>query len=205
MKTVFKFKTEFWIPTYTKISATTIYDFRIGLKIIPPNSLLYHFYINIFNYHSVPSIYTNSFAYWFYKNGYYQIGEEISSIDPTDYFDIEKLRQDLIDIISRYQEQDIKTLSEPFLFLSIQRNIFHTNLKATNLEELIDGIKKSSINSIFYHLITSKVDNKKAINDYSEFLNLIGQYNKAELINKIDVYALNLYEIKELILEVLTK
>ena len=203
MKNILEFKTEFWIPTYTKICANTIYDFKKALKIIPQNSLLYHFYINIFNYHSIPSIYTNSFSYWFYKNGYSQIGEEISLIDPTDYFDIEKLRQDLIDIISKYE--DTKTIPEPFHFLSIERNIFYTNLKATNLEELIDSIKKSSINSVFYHLITSKVDNKKIINDYSEFLNLIGQHSKAELINKIDIYALNLYKIKELILEVLTK
>ncbi|MGB9637754.1 MAG: DUF5752 family protein [bacterium] len=203
MDNIFKFKTEFWITSYTQISANTIDSFIMALKIIPDNSLLYHFYINIFNHYS--TIYPNSFSYWFYKNGYYSIAEEIALIDPTEYFDIQKLRQDLLDIIIEYQNKDNKLIQEPFYFLSVKRNTFYTNFYATNIQEFINGIKNSSINSIFYHLIMSKLDNKKDINDYSEYLNSIGYYQQAEIINKIDVYALNLFEIKKIILEVLTK
>jgi len=51
----------------------------------------------------------------------------------------------------------------------------------------------------------SKLDNKKPINDYSEWLSIQGYSQKAELINKIDIYALNLVQVKQLILEALTK
>jgi len=79
MNITFEFKTEFWTPTYTQISANTINDFKNAIKLIPLNSLLYHFYINIFNYNLISSIYTNDIAYWFYKNGYYSIAEEIKT------------------------------------------------------------------------------------------------------------------------------
>jgi hypothetical protein len=203
MNITFEFKTEFWTPTYTQISANTIDDFKNAIKLIPLNSLLYHFYINIFNYNLISSIYTNDISYWFYKNGYYSIAEEIASIDPTEYLDLENLRQDLINILSKYS--DHKIIQNSFYFLTIKRNIFFTNLKANTLEEFVNGIRNSSINSIFYHLIMSKLDNKKPINDYSEWLSIQGYSQKAELINKIDIYALNLVQVKQLILEALTK
>jgi len=200
----FEFKTELWTPTYTQISANTINDFKIAIKSIPLNSLLYHFYINIFNYNLISSIYTNSFADWFYRNGYYSLAEEVAFIDPTEYLDLENLRQDLINILSKYN--DDKIMQNAFYFLTIKRNIFFTNLKANTLEEFVNGIKNSSINSIFYHLVMSKLDNKKLINDYSEWLSIQGHFQKAELINKInlDIYVLNLIQVKQLILEILT-
>jgi hypothetical protein len=203
MNITFEFKTEFWTPTYTQISANTINDFKNAIKLIPLNSLLYHFYINIFNYNLISSIYTNDIAYWFYKNGYCSVAEEIASIDPTEYLDLENLRQDLINILSKYS--DDKIIENSFYFLTIKRNIFFTNLKTNTLEEFVNGIRNSSVNSIFYHLIMSKLDNKKPINDYSEWLSIQGYSQKAELINKIDIYALNLVQVKQLILEALTK
>ena len=203
MTDVFYFKTEIWVPLYTGVKAESLQEFYEALLSVPNGSLLYHLYINLFNYHNLPTMYTNSFAYWFQHIGCDALAEKISSIDPTRYRDLEALRERLIEILSEHKEDCAKRQASPFYFMDIYREVIDTGEHATSLEELIKGIEKSSIYSLFHHLITSKIDNKRVINDYSQWLMSMGYPKKAELIEALDLYALNLYEVKSLILEIL--
>ena len=161
-------------------------------------------YINIFNYHNLPVYYTNSFAHWFYKNNYLLLAEKISIIDPIEYYDLEELRKDLVQILEKnYNKVMDKDDLVPFYFIKADRCILECEKKAHNLEEFIEGIKASSINSLFYHLVTSKIQNRSRVNDYTAWLINIGEAKKAEEINKLDLYAINLYEIKKEIIKIL--
>ncbi|MBC7332497.1 MAG: hypothetical protein H5T91_08770 [Synergistetes bacterium] len=202
----FHFKTEFWIPIYTGIKVESLQEFIDALQIVPENSILYHLYVNLFNFHSIPFQYTNSIAYWLYNNGYETIAEKVSIIDPTEEYDLEKIRKHLIAILSEYStKEDIKRfVSNPFYFRSVYREVLPTNMIAHNLDELIEGVKSSSIRSVFYHFITSRIDKKTLINDYSEWLINMGHGKKAESIATIDIYTLSLYDIKEKLVEVLS-
>jgi hypothetical protein len=221
----FIFKTELWIPQYTGIKVTSIKEFIEALKVIDKFSIFYHMYINIFNYHNLPVYYTNSFAHWFYKNNYLLLAEKISIIDPMDYYDLEELRKDLVAVLEKNykefydleelkkhfievlekksKENFLKKTQVPFYFIKADRCILEYGEKATNLEEFIEGIKKSSINSLFYHLVTSRIENRTLLNDYSAWLFNIGEAKKAELISKLDLYTMNLYEIKKEIIKIL--
>jgi len=200
----FVFKAELWIPQYTGIKVTSVRDFIQTLKIIDKYSIFYHMYVNIFNYHNLPVYYTNSFAHWFYKNNYLLLAEKISIIDPLDYYDLEELRKDLVQTLeSNYNQIIDKHDLQPFYFIKADRCILECDRKATNLEEFIEGIKASSINSLFYHLVTSKIQNRTSVNDYTAWLISIGEAKKAEAINKLDLYAMNLYEIKKEIIKIL--
>jgi glycosyltransferase involved in cell wall biosynthesis len=162
MNITFEFKTEFWTPTYTQISANTINDFKNAIKLIPLDSLLYHFYINIFNYNLISSIYTNDIAYWFYKNGYYSIAEEIASIDPTEYLDLENLKQDLINILSKYSDDKIIQknipLSQEFIIKTLNR--FSIDPEKTMLLQVsrFDRLKDPMGVYNAYKLIKNKYD-----------------------------------------------
>jgi len=200
----FTFKAELWIPQYTGIKVRSVKDFIQTLKIIDKFSIFYHMYINIFNYHNLPVYYTNSFAHWFYKNNYLLLAEKISIVDPIDYYDLEELRKDLVKILEdNYNHIFDKKDLVPFYFIKAERCILECGKVATNLEEFIEGIKVSSINSLFYHLVTSKIQNRTSVNDYSAWLINIGEAKKAEKISKLDLYALNLYEIKKEIIKIL--
>jgi len=200
----FVFKAELWIPQFTGIKVRSIKDFIQTLKIIDKFSIFYHMYINIFNYHNLPVYYTNSFAHWFYKNNYLLLAEKISIIDPIEYYDLEELRKDLVQILEKnYNKVMDKDDLVPFYFIKADRCILECEKKAHNLEEFIEGIKASSINSLFYHLVTSKIQNRSRVNDYTAWLINIGEAKKAEEINKLDLYAINLYEIKKEIIKIL--
>jgi hypothetical protein len=204
MNNPFIFKSELWIPKYTGIKVYSINEFIKALKEVDKFSIFYHMYINIFNYHNLPTFYTNSISYWFFKNGYLLLAEKLSIIDPLDYFDLEELRIALINILEKnYDKNWDRKEKYPFYFITAEREIIECERAAHNLDEFIEGIKKSSINSLFYHLITSRIENKTIINDYSAWLYSIGEAKKAEKINKLDPYTLTLYEIKEEIIKIL--
>jgi hypothetical protein len=204
MNNPFIFKSELWIPRYTGIRVYSVNEFINALKVIDKFSIFYHMYINIFNYHNLPTFYTNSISYWFFKNGYLLLAEKLSIIDPLDYFDLEGLRIALINTLEEnYDKNWNRKEKYPFYFITAEREIIECERVAHNLDEFIEGIKKSSINSLFYHLITSRIENKTIINDYSAWLYSIGEVKKAEKINKLDPYIMTLYEIKEEIIKIL--
>ena len=205
MSRPFIFKSELWIPRYTGIKVYTVMEFIETLKIIDKFSIFYHMYINIFNYHNLPTFYTNSISFWFYKNGYLLLAEKISIIDPLDYYDLDDLRNALVQTLEKNYDKDLdkKEKLTPFYFIKAEREIIDCERIANTLDQFIEGIKKSSINSLFYHLITSRIENKTLVNDYSSWLLSIGEAKKAEKINKLDLYIMNLYEVKKEIIKIL--
>jgi|GEM_PF-514708 len=205
MSRPFIFKSELWIPRYTGIMVYSVREFIETLKIIDKFSIFYHMYINIFNYHNLPTFYTNSISFWFYKNGYLLLAEKISIIDPLDYYDLDDLRNALVQTLEKNYDKDLdkKEKLTPFYFIKAEREIIDCERIANTLDQFIEGIKKSSINSLFYHLITSRIENKTLVNDYSSWLLSIGEAKKAEKINKLDLYIMNLYEVKKEIIKIL--
>jgi len=199
----FEFRTEVWVTAYTGVKAKSLQEFTEAIKVVPNSSLFYHFYLNLFNYHNLPTDYPNSFAHWLARNNCEILAEKISVIDPIRYYDLEKLREDLLSILWECEAEKVKAFLEPFHFIYVHRHVLETGRVAYNLEEFVEGIEKSSIYSLFHHLITCRVDKGSAINDYSEWLINQGYAKKGEAIESIDVYMLNLYEVKEAILEVM--
>ena len=204
MSNPFCFKSELWVTKYTGRSAKNLSDFLEALRTIDQLSIFYHFYINIFNYHNLPTYYTNSFAFWFFKNGLVILAEKVSVIDPLDYYDLEDLRKILIKVVE--QNLSLSMLQKeltPFYFITVEREIIDLGCEANNLEEFREGIKKSSIHSIFYHFITARLNKKTIINDYSSWLHSIGEVKKAEKINRIHPFMMTLYDIKREIIKIL--
>ncbi len=199
----FVFKSELWISCYTGFKATNLRSFIDILKKIDSSSIFYHIYINLFNYHNLPVYYPNSIAYWLYKNNYILLAEKVSALDPTEFYDLEELRHKLVEILEKNYEEKIKRDLVPFYFVKAEREIIECGYEATTLEEFIEGIKQSSINSIFYHLVTSRIEKKTLVNDYSTWLINIGEAKKAEEINKLDIYTDTLYGIKQKIIKIL--
>ncbi len=202
----FIFKSEIWIPMYTGYSAKTFNEFVSILSRIEPESIFYHVYINLFNYHNLPVYYPNSFAYWLYKNNFLITAEKLCAIDPIEFSSLEELRQTLLNVLSAAPEthKDVP-LPNTFYFVKAAREVINCGYSAINLPELIEGIKKTSINSLFYHLISSRIQKKQKINDFSLFLISLGETRKAEKLNKIEVYNKTLYELREEILKILSE
>ena len=203
MDEVFKFKSELWIPLYTGLKAETLKEFIEILRTVDIESVFYHIYINLFNYHNIPVYYPNSFSYWLYRNNFLILAERVSAIDSFEFEDLEEVRKKILDILEKYYPYDHRRELTPFYFVKAEREIIDCGIEAKNLKEFIEGIKHTSINSLFYHLITSKIQKRTPINDYSTWLLQKGERIKANKILQIDIPNYTLYEIKQKILKIL--
>ncbi len=199
---MFVFKSELWTAQYTGIKANTLASFARALKDVDDDTIYYHLYRNLFEYHFLPMEYGNSFAYWLAENGFPILAEKFSAIDLIECFCLSDVRQEMIDILHTEME-GFERLCKPFYFIRALRKRIDTGIVARSLEEFKEGIRKVGIHSIFYHLVTSKLVREAPPNDFSLWLREIGEEKKAEEIAKLDLIAYSLYEIREKIIEIL--
>ncbi len=198
----FTFKSELWIPQYTGVKANTLSGFVKALKEVDDDTIYYHFYRNLFEYHFMPTEFSNSFAYWLSENGYPLLAEKVSAIDLLECTCIDDIRREILGILEEYYGNGDK-ICRPFHFIRAKRWIIETEFVARNVEELIECVEQVSISSLFYHLVGSKLRENSPVNDFARWLAELGFEKKAEAVNRIDLMVMSLYEAKRTILEIL--
>ncbi|HIC97156.1 MAG TPA: hypothetical protein EYP11_01990 [Aquificaceae bacterium] len=200
----FIFKTELWTAAYTGIKANTLATFTKALREVDDDTIYYHLYRNMFEYHFLPTDFGNSFAYWLAENGFPALAEKFSSIDLMECVCIKDVRSEMLKILESYGG-DGGRVCKPFYFIRAVRKVLDVGVRAGSVEELAAGIGKVSINSLFYHLITSRLVHGEPTNDFSRWLRSVGEEEKAKAIDGLELMAHSLYDIREMILDILER
>jgi len=198
----FRFRSELWTAQYTGIKANTLASFTRALKEADDDTIYYHLYRNLFEYHFLPTEYGNSFAYWLAENGFPVLAEKFSAIDLIECVCLDDIRREMLDILHTEME-GFERICKPFYFIRAMRKVVDLDISARNVKELEDGVRKVGIHSLFYHLITSRLRHGEPINDFSKWLRELGEEEKAERIDRIDLMAYSLYEVRDRIVEIL--
>ncbi len=202
--TQFAFRSELWTAQYTGIKANTLASFARALKEVDDDTIYYHLYRNLFEYHFLPTDYGNSFAYWLAENGFPVLAEKFSALDLLECVCIADMRERMLDIL-RSDIDGIEKICKPFYFIRAVRRTIDLGIRARNLEEFREGIGKVGIHSLFYHLVTSRLYHGEPTNDFSRWLREIGEEEKAEEIDRLDLMAYSLYEVRNRILKILSE
>ncbi|RLJ70268.1 hypothetical protein BCF55_0534 [Hydrogenivirga caldilitoris] len=195
----FIFKSELWTAQYTGVKVNTLAAFMRVLQEIDEDSIYYHLYRNLFEYHLLPTDYGNSFAYWLAENGFPVLAEKFSAIDLMECVCIEDIREEMLNILHS-EPNGFERLCKPFYFIRAVRKVVDTGVTANNLEEFKKGLSRVGVHSLFYHLVTSRLVNREPVNDFSKWLRSIGEESLAVKIDKIDLMAHSLYEVREMII-----
>ena len=198
----FVFKSELWTAQYTGVKVNTVAAFMRALNEVDDDTIYYHLYRNLFEYHFLPTDYGNSFAYWLAENGFPVLAEKFSAVDLMECVCISDVREEMLKILHSGVD-GFERLCKPFYFIRAVRKVVDTGVVANNLEEFREGVRKVGIHSLFYHLVTSRLVHGEAVNDFSRWLRSVGEEEKAEEIDRIDLMAHSLYEIRGMILRYL--
>ena len=84
--------------------ALNLRELREHLISVDPDSIYHHFWGGLLRPRFDDPEYNNDFAAWAYRGLHEsKLAERLGVIDPSDYTDLETLRQDLIDIIEEAQ------------------------------------------------------------------------------------------------------
>ncbi len=197
----FVFKSELWTAQYTGVVAHTLSEFAHAIATCDEDTIYYHLYRNMFEYHFLPTDYGNSFAYWLAENGYPVLAEKFFAIDLMECTSIDQVRSSMLTSLEG-EEEDSREC-KPFHFIRAVRVVIETGYVAEDLKSLREGIKKAGVHTLFYHLVTSKLKHGNPVNDFSSWLSSIGEEERAKKIQTLDLIAYDLYTIREKIVEIL--
>ncbi len=198
----FRFRSELWTAQYTGTYAKSLQSFYTALKSVDDSTIYYHLYRNLFEYHHMPTEFPNSFAYWLAQNHFDVLAEKFSAIDITEYTSLEGVRFKMLSILEEGLEERERPC-KPFYFMRAVRKVVDTGEEARSVQELAEGINRVGINSLFYHLISSRLVHRRKQNDFSYWLSQTGEKEKSLLIERIDIMTRSLYEVREELITIL--
>lgn len=150
------------------------------LLTIEPGSIYYHFWGGLLRPGFDHTEHYNDFARWAHHalhDG--KLAERLSVIDPSEFSDLEELRERLIEVIEeRLDEGESLTWAIPdqeFQFITSQIVVFDTRQRLDDPTSLADALPSMSLGSIFYHFVDARRRTPEATDDVRTWLCRFGQ------------------------------
>ncbi len=159
----------------TGFRAQTLREFKECIERVPESSIYHHFWGRFLQPQFDEPEYNNDFAAWVYHSLHEKaLAEKLSVIDPTEFEDIESIRQELIerieDYLFEYEFVPWARADEQFYFVQSQLVVLDTGLNLNEPKDLREAVPLMSPGSIFYHFIDARRRTPEKTNDFSAWL-----------------------------------
>ena len=192
------------ITIATGIKVQNLKEFAAVLKDVPTGSIYHHFWGRLLRALFDEPEYNNDFASWASRGLHDKsLAEHLSMVIPTDYKDLEGLRQEMVEVVEQHLDESEYVpwakADQQFHFLKSQIVIFDTGLRYDHPAELVSQIKKLSTGSIYYHFIDARNRTEERHDDFSSWLNGFNGDEFKELTRNLcsmDPYFSSLKEIR---------
>jgi hypothetical protein len=188
--------------------AWTLAELGSHMRRVPESSIFYHTFQSLESHHY--SVYSNDFAQWATGSANETLlAEELGAVDLRDFVSVADLRQVLVDVLENYLKQHPQSADrpafEPFYFSEAVEVTVPLETVATNIQELAEGIKTISLQTLHFHFINSRLRLQLRTNDFSNWIDVSqGQPKLARRLNRIDFYTNTLEGVRKEILETLS-
>lgn len=175
--------------------AGNLRELRALLQDIDLGCIYYHFWGGLLRARFDDPEYHNDFSLWVRHALYDKVlAERLSLIDPTNFPDLESLKQELLEIMEERLDEIDYSPNAPrdhqFEFIRSQIVIFTTKNTVKKPQDFAKILPHMSVGSIFFHFIDARRRNPEALDDFSNWLRNFGQkYNDlGDLVKEIDPY-----------------
>ncbi len=192
----------------TGCKAQNLREFRDCLLRVHEGSVYHHFWGRFLESHFDEPEYNNDFAAWVYHGLHEKdLAERLSVIDPTEFDDIESLRQEVVERIEDRLDQNEfiswARADEQFHFVRSQIVVFDTGIFLEDPSDLPNIVPEMSLGSIFYHFIDARKRTEDRSDDFSAWLVGWGdKYNDLrQEIMALDPYFSSLKELRWMLTE----
>lgn len=183
--------------------AQNLREFRTALDRVATNSIYHHFWGRLLRAQFDEPEYNNDFASWIYHALHDKpLAERLSMVTPTDFDDLESLRQEIIEAVElRLDESEMvpwATTDQQFHFLKSQIVVFDTGLRFDQPEALFPQLAQLTTGSIYYHFIDARSRTLERCDDFSTWLAGFGDtYQRlASRLCSVDPYFSSLGELR---------
>ncbi|GAB4244626.1 MAG: DUF5752 family protein [Thermoleophilia bacterium] len=197
------------IPLATGARAQNLKELRDALYWVPAESIYHHFWERMLRAQFAEPEYNNDFASWVFHSLHEKdLAERLAIIDPTDFDDLEDLRQEVAEVIDqRLDESDYipwARADQQFYFMHSQMVVFDSGIRLRHPDQLPEIVPRLSTGSIFYHFIDARRRTPGRLDDFSSWLAECGdEYAPLrELLEGIDPYFSSLEYVRDLLCEI---
>lgn len=207
METPFRFYTQSSLPFLLGRRAHDPEELLAGIREAPLSSIYYHTHHFLLEHHYMVSGPLNDFAYWITNIlGMARLGERLGSIDIISFNSLEALRTEFVNHLSDEISKTRRLVhcqdGEEFNFVSSKSVAAPTPYIAHNLGEMIEILGQVTINSIYYHFFEAPLRLGQSKNDFTTWLNSLGETQAAQKIAEIDPYTMTLEELRTRIIRI---
>ncbi len=184
--------------------AGNLRELRTGIEEASNESVFYHTHQYFLKGHMLE--YTNDFAQWAGEGlEERMLAEQLSSVDPYEFSDVQGLRNKVLEIIDDY----LRTFPEPkevmpgneFYFTEAITIVFRAGIRAHNPAEFLIAIRYIDAGSLYYHFYDARSRLGGGRDDFSGWFEELGQRELAETIRGIDPFMHTIEGIREHIIE----
>ncbi len=191
------------ISLATGLRAHNLREFQDGLSRAPESSIYHHFWGRFLQPRFDEPEYNNDFAAWAYRGLHEKaLAERLSVLDPTEFEDIESLRQEVLERVEeRLDENEFVPWARSdqiFFFTQSQIIVLDTGRVLNHPSELADSLPELALGSVFYHFIDARRRTMERIDDFTAWLEGWGEEFSplCQKIMTVDPYFSSLKEIR---------
>lgn len=182
----------------------TLGELRESLGTISTDSLYYHFWGALLQPRFEEREYNNDFAGWV-RHGLHDgtLAERFAMIDPREFADLERLRQELLELIEQRLDEGEALYwmraTHAFEFMRAQIVVFSSGRVLRFPSELADLLPALPVSSVFYHFIDARRRVPDHGDDFSTWLANFGEGGRrlCNRIKDVDPYFVPLTVLRE--------
>ena len=191
----------------TEQQAFSVRELYEGIKVCSDASIFYHTFQSLHDHHFITEGFSNDFAQWISASCEEEkLAEKVAGLDIREYTKIEALRDAIVDTMLAFlndkKNRLEKRADEPFYFLESVNVILPTGLFAEDLRQFCECLAQTSIHSISFHFIESRLRLDLSTSDFSRWIEEeLDLPELAEDIDEIDIYTNTLEGIRQKLIE----
>jgi len=191
----------------TGLRAVTLPQLLKFLKTLPGSVIFHHTHQYLQQHQYLTPEPPNDFAVWVSDVlGVETLGEKLASVNTVEFQSVRALRERLVTTIERYvRTHPLVRLhfakpEEAFHFVKAISVVFPTPYHAKNLKEFAECLEAVTIDSLYFHIFEARLRLERGSNDFSIWLQELGEPKLAQAVASLDPYAHTMEEARQTIL-----
>ncbi len=203
----FEFVAASYLVRIRRERARTLGDLGRFLRTCSDESIFYHTFQSLETHHY--SAFSSDFAQWVLAAcNEAALAERLATVDVRGVTSLEELRGALAGALEEHIQASPASAErpafEPFHFCEAAEVTVPLETRAWTLGELAEGIRRLSLHTLSYHLITSRLRLKLQTNDFSHWIqHSLGRPDLAAKVNNVDFYTNTLEGVRDEVADLL--
>jgi len=206
----FHFVDQVHLKELTAIKAKNLRELVDILRNAPDSIVHYHTHHFLEEHHYLTPEPANDFAVWATDVlGDEILGEKLASIDILEFPAMSRLRDEIVNLIEQHisSGQELRKAPEgkEFYFIKWTSIVLPTSRVARDLGEFCEALGTLSLGSLYFHIIESRLRTGEMSNDFSVWLDNLGEQELAEAAARLDPYTYTLEGVRSQLIKLAAK